>query len=96
MWGRLLVILLGVLGEFLRLVLQRIGERDIINRIAQRASYHVAALEKLDLTDEEKRAQALALIKADADQLGKTLKDSTVNMILELALQALKVELGQL
>ena len=96
MWAKLLPILLGVLGEFLRIALQYIGERKIIDRVAARANYHVEALAQLDLTDEEKRAEAARLIMADAAELGKTLKESTARMIAEIAWQALKAELGKL
>jgi hypothetical protein len=51
----------------------------------------VVELSKTDLTSEAKRAEAFKKIKDEAAKRGKTLSDSLINILIELAVSRLKV-----
>ena len=63
----------------------------VLGELAQVAIFAVQQLSSVEtLTDEEKRKKAFEIIKAEAKQRGKELKDSAINLAIELAVQLLK------
>lgn len=65
---------------------------DVGSDLAEVALYAVKTLAESDLSDEEKRDQAVELIKAKLKEKGKEAKDSLINLAIEIAVQKLKSE----
>ncbi len=62
-----------------------------LGELAEVAIVAVKEMAKLEtLTNEEKRKRAFEMIKAEAIARGKALKDSAINLAIELAVQLVK------
>jgi hypothetical protein len=64
----------------------------LIGEFSSFAIATIAGLAATDLTNEAKRAEAFAKIKAEAAARGKTLGDSIINLLIELAVAKFKNE----
>ncbi len=63
----------------------------VLGELAEVAIVAVKEMAKLEtLTNEEKRKRAFEMIKAEAIARGKALKDSAINLAIELAVQLVK------
>ncbi len=63
----------------------------ILGELAEVAIVAVREMSKLEtLTNDEKRKRAFEVIKAEAIARGKALKDSAINLAIELAVQLVK------
>lgn len=83
-------LVLGLLGEFLASAIRALTSKDTSDRIAKIALKHVALLNYATLSNDEKRAAAIAGVKEDAKALGLDAKDWIVNAAVELAVGQLK------
>jgi len=68
--------------------------QSLLGELADVAIYTVKQLSNYEtLSDEEKRKQAFEAIKTEALARGKQLKDSAINLAIELAVQIVKSSL---
>ena len=67
----------------------------ILEELKDAAMAIVSSLNGLDITNEEKRQQAFNEIKNHAKATGRDIKDSLVYMLIEIAVTALKNEVGR-
>ena len=92
---RLLQLLFGYAGRLLQVVLQQLADRHVFDKVLQLAETYVNKLDgQEDLSNAEKRNAALRGIKADLAGTGVTVRDSLLNLGLELALSALRAKQG--
>lgn len=69
---------------------QRAARRMLATQLGRIAWAAVEALASLKLPNEEKRRRAFAHIAAEAHAAGLTVKDSLINLLIEMAVQRLK------
>lgn len=65
---------------------------EVKDELLELALNTVKGLKDADLTSAEKREAAFETIKASALETGQKLSDSTINLLIEMAVKKLKVE----
>lgn len=95
MWLRILRLLLGFLADFLVSFLLALRAARIDDENFLAVVYDIVrdlAVAHPDWSDERKRAWARDAIQVYARSLGKDLKDSMINALIEISVQRLKAE----
>lgn len=84
--------LLGVAGTILQLIITRLTEKKVFDRALNFARLHVPRLASIDtMTNEQKRTQAIDLVRKDLKDLGMTVRDVLLGVAVELAVSETKV-----
>lgn len=89
-WSTITIIMSG-LWTFLKPVLLALLS-EVKDELLELALNTVKGLKDADLTSAEKREAAFEAIKANALETGQELSDSTVNLLLEMAVKKLRIE----
>lgn len=87
-WTTIKIVMSG-LWVFLKPVLL-VLLNEVKDELLELALKTVTELKDKDLSDSEKRAAAFAAIKNEAFVTGQELSDSTINIVLEMAVKKLK------
>ncbi len=92
LWEKVKAFFSGMLKVFKEFIEEALGmaEKIIIAQLKEYAVSVVKILAEKDLTNEQKRDEAFRLIKLASIKKKIDIKDSLINLIIELALQALK------
>jgi hypothetical protein len=90
-YAAIIRLILGIAGQLLTTAIARLRSRSDLDAAVKSAQVHVTALMNVDtLTNDQKRAEAIKLVKADLAKAGKILADSAASLAVELALQGAK------
>ena len=92
-WTTVSIIMSG-LWTFLKPVLLALLS-EVKDELLELALDTVKGLKETDLTSTEKREAAFDAIKANALETGQELSDSTINLVLEMAVNKLKAEIDK-
>ena len=82
--------LLGIAGILLQTALKGFYEKDTVNDLFKFARITVEGLMDKDMDNEAKRKAASDEIKKDLKEVGKEVKDSLINLAIELSVSAVK------
>jgi hypothetical protein len=89
-----LAVLLGVLGEFLKLSIDELKDKKVADKLAKRAREHAKFLADEDMSESDKRNRLWNYIVQDGKQLGEEIKENFARQIAELAWKAAKKEMA--
>ena len=90
MKAAILKALFGAIGQVLANLFAQLTSRDTFNKALELAQMHVSALQGNETLDnEQKRVAAVKAMKTDLKAMGLTLRDSLINLAIELAVSNL-------
>ena len=95
-WTWLAKFALGLAGEILLYILGRLREKKIFDQALALAEEHCRNLDKADesVSNEDKRRMAAESLKESLKRLGYELKDTMLNLAIEMAVNKLRREAG--